>query len=157
MQPRGSPIATVKMNKRMFVITQTTAVHKFISVVCCSFSARIYRPLPGLKSSNADFFGFFSPEPCIRFLIGLSPPVGSLRLHSLGATAHGISLRFNAQPVTMQKYHYCCRMSWPHRMCLTVSAAVAQVVSRAVPHLALCDRKVREKLLLSCKCSRERG
>ena len=169
---RGFPrLLPYKMNKRMFVITQTTAVHKFISVVCCSFSARIYRPLPGLKSSNADFFGFSSPEPCIRFLIGLlhlirelnlffircPPPVGSLRLHSLGATAHGISLRFNAQPVTMQKYHYCCRMSWPHRMCLTVSAAVAQVVSRAVPHLALCNRKVREKLLLSCKCSRERG
>lgn len=69
---RGFPrLLPYKMNKRMFVITQTTAVHKFISVVCCSFSARIYRPLPGLKSSNADFFGFFSPEPCIRFLIGL--------------------------------------------------------------------------------------
>ena len=55
-------------------------------------SARIYRPLPGLRSSLInDFLGFTSPGTCIRFLIGLSPPVVLLRLHSLGVTAHGIS------------------------------------------------------------------
>ena len=141
----------------MFVITQTTAVHKF-HFSCLLFILCPYLPsTPGREVVQCGFLRILFSGTVHRFLIGLSPPVGSLRLHSLGATAHGISLRFNAQPVTMQKYHYCCRMSWPHRMCLTVSAAVAQVVSRAVPHLALCDRKVREKLLLSCKCSRERG
>ena len=75
--------------------------------------ARIYRPLPGLKSA---FIRRFSSD---LFIFGLhlashrnSTSVALARLHSQGATAHGISHRFNAQPMTIQKYH-CPRA--PHR------------------------------------------
>ncbi len=54
-----------KMDKRLLVITQTAAIHICFSCCLLFLPARIYRPLPGLKSSLKDFFGFFSPGVCI--------------------------------------------------------------------------------------------
>ena len=140
----------------MFVITQTTAVHKFHFSYLLFILCPYLPSTPGREVFQCGFLRILFSGTVHRFLIGLSPPVGSLRLHSLGATAHGISLRFNAQPVTMQKYHYCCRQSSPHRICLTVSVAVASPEGSAVPRLAPDDRKVREELLFSCQVSNSR-
>lgn len=57
--------------------------------------------------------------------------------------------------MTMQRYHYPCPGSSPHRLCFSVSEAVAFPEGEAVPRVAPPDRKVREELLFSCKVQGE--
>ena len=85
-------------------------------------AARIYRPLPGLRSPSKGVPRIASPTTCIKVSVGLSPLGGSPEY------THGVRRltmlvhRFNAQPMTIQRLH-CC-LSSPHRICLAVSMAV---------------------------------
>ena len=86
--------------------------------------------------------------------MGLPPPGGSLPAALMGCDGSRLSYRFNARPMTMQKYHCPCPGSSPHRFCFSVSEAVASPEGETVPRVASPDRNVREELLFSFQGSK---